>query len=581
MNFSDDFEESLNILIKWLMVISLIAIVLWCFISLIHVLRPDSAEKKTPNNTEMIKEDAPASIEDDVVRELLDLEGSGSVSDGDSALLLNEEEEKTPEKLGAHTFKINVKEMPDKLYYNTLKRKELRDKKQEIINQKVGENYIDSVLSYGSLERWNPNSFPLKVYISKSAEVPPEHIKELRNAFLKWQDTTGEFINFTFVDSAENANIVCSYPQNFYRACGSDESSETAKQYFTYDDEGHIQKSHIELTYQDCNGEVYAGDLVYAIALRQIGHALGLRGHSGSSQRKVLYYPNGESGSVRPEINVADVNTLKLIYSVLPDKTNEEFTEEQRKKLIRPEEVWGDKVERSASSEKAILYNIERSPDIPSLHIALANYYSEHGKYDEALEVYAKSIVLLNEAEMKARVYARVGDTYGSQHRYPEAIAAYKLSLKNLNKKHNLFNVYFNLGYIYFQQEKYMDSLKSYQTAIQFVETKDSFFRLLMDLGSVYVKVGNNEDALKCAQKALSLFETRDSRYLVAYTNFLNGNYAQAQEMVLPLVEEYGGAMEYALLAHIYYNTEQYTNLRNLAQEAKSNFSDNPPFIFE
>ncbi len=580
MNFSDDFEENLNILIKWLMVVSLIAIVVWCFISLVHTLSSKTSEKKAKLNTEMIKEE-PSVADDEAVRELLGLDGASNETGDDLALILDEKQAKS-EKLGAHTFKINVSEMPEKLYYNTLKKKEILDKKRKIINQKVGENYIDSVLSYGSLERWNPNSFPLKVYISKSADVPMAHVEELRNAFDKWQETTGGFINFTFVDSADAANIVCSYPQDFYRSCGSEESSETAKQYFTYDNAGHIKKSHIELTYKDCNGEVYANDLVYAVSLRQIGHALGLRGHSGKSQQKVLYYPNGDKNkSVRPEINVADVNTLKLIYSVLPDKTNQDFTEEQRKKLIKPEEVWGDKVERAVSSEKAILYNIERSPDIPSLHIALANYYSEHGKYEEALEVYSRSIVLLNEAELKARVYARVGDTYGSQHRYPEAIEAYKLSLKNLNKKQNLFNVYFNLGYIYFQQGKYNDSLKSYQTAIQFVETKDSFFRLLMDLGSVYVKVGNNEDALKCAQKALSLFDTRDSRYLVAYTNFLNENYEQAETMVLSLIEEYGGAMEYALLAHVYYKTEQYDKLRALAQEAKSNFSNNPPFIFE
>lgn len=299
-------------------------------------------------------------------------------------------------------------------------------------------------------------------------------------------------------------------------------------------------------------------------------------------QNKVLYYPTpSKNESVRPEINVADINTLKLIYSVLPDKTNTDFSEEQRKKLIDPEEVWGDKVERSVSSEKAILYNIELSPDIPSLHIALANHYSEQGKYDEALAVYSRSIVMLNDAAFKARVYVKVGDTYSSQHRYLEALEAYKLSLKSLNDKDNLFNVYFNLGFIYYQQARYNEALKAYQTAIQFVDNKDSFYRLLMNLTSIYIKVGNYTDAQKCADKAYSLQQTKDSIYLVAYTRFLNEDYQGAENYISQSVEKYGSLMGYALLAQVYYRTEQYGKLKKLQPQANAAFPENPPFVFQ
>lgn len=580
MNFSDDFEENLNLIIKWLVIISAIAIVLWCVISLVRLVIPKSEVKNTPANTAMINEDfANKTADDEAARELLDLNSS---DDDPSINLMLDDDDIQVESANGHTFKVNVKEMPDKLFFNTLKTNEMQVKKREIINQKVGENYIDSVLSYGTLVRWNPDSFPLKVYISSPQEVPASHINEIKNAFTKWQDTTKDFITFKYVDSAQEADIVCSYPQDFYRACNSDESSDTSKQYFIYDESGHIKKSNIELTYKDCNGEVYAEDLVYAFALREIGHSLGLRGHSGRFQDKILYYPlPNRNKSVRPEINVADVNTLKLIYSVLPDKTNEDFSEEQLKKLIKPEEVWGDKVERTASSEKAILYNIERSPDVPSLHVALANYYSEHGRYDEAIEVYSRSIVLLNDADFKARVYVRVGDTYSEQKRYLEAIEAYKLSLKSLNSKQNLFNVYFNLGFIYYQQEKYNESLQAYQNAIQFVDSKDSFFRLLMDLSTVYVKVGNYVDAQKCADKAYSLAKTKDSQYMAAFTRFLNEDYTGAESYILPAVESNGGLMDYSLLAQIYYKTGEYDKLKDLAAEANEKFPNNPPFSFE
>jgi len=577
----DDFEDNLNLVIKWLTVVSLIAIVIWCLISFVKLFIPkDNNTVKDRAAQEMVKKDVSVSSEDAAANELLDLEG-GTTAEDELQLFLGEDQAQTSSHAG-YTFKVNVKEMPDKLFFDSIKNNDMLAKKREIINQKVGENYIDSVLSYGTLERWNPESFPLKVFIQKPAEVPPSHINEIKNAFVKWQDTTNGFISFTYVDNPENADIVCSYPQDFYRSCSSDESSVTSKQYFTYDDNGYIKKSNIELTYKDCNDEVYSEDLVYAFALREIGHSLGLRGHSGRFQNKILYYPvANKNESVRPEINVADINTLKLIYSVLPDKTNADFSEEQRKKLIKPEEVWGDKMERNVSSEKALLYNIELSPDIPSLHIALGNHYSQQGKYDEALAVYSKSIVMLNDAAFKARVYVKVGDTYSSQHRYLEALEAYKLSLKSLNDKDNLFNVYFNLGFIYYQQAKYNEALRAYQTAIQFVDNKDSFYRLLMNLTSIYIKVGNYTDAQKCADKAYSLQQTKDSIYLAAYTRFLNEDYDGAEDYISQSVEKYGSLMGYALLAQVYYKTEQYGKLKKLLPQAKAAFPENPPFDFQ
>ena len=217
MNFSDDLEDNLNVMIKWLTVASLVAIVIWCLISVVRFIMPKSEVKKTPVNTEIINEDfTGAEAGDEAVRELLGLDEDDQNGDEDITLMLDSDEVQA-ETNGNHTFSVNVKAMPEKLYFATISNNEMQVRKRQIINQKVGENYIDSVLSYGSLERWNPTSFPLKVFIQKPVEVPASHINEVKNAFNKWQDTTQGFISFTFVDSADKADIVCTYPQDFYR----------------------------------------------------------------------------------------------------------------------------------------------------------------------------------------------------------------------------------------------------------------------------------------------------------------------------------------------------------------------------
>ena len=576
MNFSDDFEESIGKIIKWLTVVCLVTIVLWGVISIVKIFIPkkdNGANKQT--SQKVINENV-----DNDAQQNTTIETNDNDIKEDSMLLSDNEAQ--IQNNGKHTLRLFIKELPDEIYFDELTPDEVFAKRKKMVNQKVGENYIDSVLSFGTLIRWNPESFPLKVYIDANSDVPEHHIAEIKNAFTKWQDTTGSFISFVYVDSPNKADIICSYPKDFYRSCSSDISSETSKQYFTYDDNGNIKQAHIDLTYRDCNDEIYAVDYVYAFVLREIGHALGLRGHSGRFSDKTLYYQEpSKARSVRPEITSFDVNTLKLIYSVLPDKTNNDFSEEQRKKLIKPDEVWGSEFERSAVSEQALLFNIEHSPELPSLQIALANHYKENQQYDDALSAYAKSIVLLNESAFKARVYVRIGDTYSEQNKYLEAIEAYKLSLKSLNDKQQLFNVYFNLGVIYFDQEKYEESMTNFQEAIQFATRKDDFFMLLMNLSQVYIKNKSYSNALKCATKAYSLKKTKDSVYLVAYTNYLNKNYEEAKENLEFLNSKVDSLMGYALLAEVYYNMEKYDDLDKLQQNAIRVFGSSRPFMFD
>ena len=578
MNFSDDFEENLSMIIKWLMIISLATIIIWGVVNIFKAIfvRPEPA--KVPTNTEMVKENYLSKSNDEVVNEIEDLENNVETELFDNG----EDLDSQVEVVGNKIFKLNVKELPENLFFGLQSSIKEFQKKQDAINKKVGENYIDSVLSYGVLERWNPKTFPLQVYIERNPNVPRNHINELKSAFIKWQERTNDFINFVFVQKPDDADILCLYPENFNRSCVSAETSETSRQYFSYDADGKIKNAKIELTYKDCNGQKYADDLVYAFALREVGHSLGLKGHSGITQGQPIFYTekyvhNGR----RPEIQKADINTLKLIYSLMPDKTNLDFTEEQLQKLIKPEEVWGDKVERVPESEKAILYNIEKSPDIPALHISLANYYSANGQYDKALEIYSRSIVLLNEAEMKARVYVRVGDTFSSQYRYSEAAEAYKLSLKNLNKKQNLFEVYFNLGYVYYQQKHYEEALKSYQSAFQYASSKEWFYKLLMNMSLIYLKVGKFQNAQKCVEKAVSLYKTSDSQYLVAYVRYLNQDFDNAQLLLEDLVQNYDYALGYGLLAQIYHKTGQFEALKLLSETASEVFAGNVPFSFK
>ena len=569
MRLDGDFDENMKEITRYAMIICFIAIAIWFVTVILKWVMPDEDV-----NRGMLKDET--NIEE-TLSKLVDENNNGD------DVLFEKEDVKT-QIVGDKTFALYVNELPDDIYFENIYTPEKRlAEKRAIINQKVGENYIDSVLSFGTLVRWNPESFPLKVYVDMPENVPEFHLPEIKNAFKRWEDATQGFISFVYTDNQDEANIVCSYPENFQRVCESNRTSNASRQYFTYDKDGNIVRSNIELTTKDCNDEVYPQDLIYAIVLREIGHSLGLRGHSGQFSSNILYYPEANKDhGVRPVINRADINTLRLIYSIKPDKTNVGLSDEQNKKLISAKDVWGEEFDRSASNEKAMLYNLEMSPDIPDLYVSLANYYKEKKEYDKAISVYTRSIVLMNDAVLKSKVYARVGDTYNLQKLYPEAIEAYKLSLKNSsNNERELFDVYFNLGVIYYKQNKINDAIASFQNALKYVYDKENSYRLLVDMAELYLKSGNYVNAMKCADKAYSIKKANTAVYLLAYSKYKNSEYEDAQKILEENLSDGATAVMYALLAQIYYETQKYDALDVLAAKIKDVFPDKVIFTFK
>ncbi|MBO7673074.1 tetratricopeptide repeat protein [bacterium] len=570
MRLDGDFDDNMKELTRYAILICIVLIALWFLISIVKIVFP--SQKTAIENKKMLKSDT--SIEN-TLSDLVD----ENVADDN---LIFDDSKKTYSYTNKR-FNVYISDLPEDIYYpNIYTQEKEQAEKRASINKKVGDNYIDSVLSYGTLVRWNPESFPLKVYIKLSENVPGYHMQEIKSAFKRWEESTQGFISFTYVDSADKANIVCSYPENFVRACDTNTYSSPSRQYFTYDEKGNILRSNIEFTYNDCNGENYAQDMVYAIALREIGHSLGLRGHSGGSNDNILYYPEpSREHSVRPVINKSDLNTLRLVYSIKPDKIDKALSSEQNQKLIKPDDVWGEKFDRSVASEKAMLYNLKMSPEVPDLYVTLANYYKEKGEYDKAISIYSRSIVIMNNAELKSKVYARVGDTYNLQARYEEAVEAYKLSLKSLNNKQALFDVYFNLGVVYYKDGKLQDAILSFQKAIKYVYDRENSFRVLVNLAELYLKAGNYVNAAKCAEKAYTIKSDALSAYVYAYSLYKNSEFAKSQALMEEYINKSANARLYLLLAKIYHETQQYDKLDALAVQAAGVFHGQKIFTFK
>lgn len=295
--------------------------------------------------------------------------------------------------------------------------------KREIIQKKIGENYIDSIISSGKIIRWNQKTFPLKIYIENNQNLPPYYYEEIKNAFEKWQNVSKDLITFAFTQNPKTADIRCTFPTNFERKCGV--SNISAWHNFKYK-KNILEYSEIKFAKVSCNRKLYSPQTIYTTALHEIGHSLGLNGHS--SDKTDIMYPVTSSNN---KISKRDIQTLKLLYSILPDISNSEFTQNEKKSLILPDELWENHETRIDMQLLDIKKNIDTSKHASfSEYAKLGELYFEKQDYENAIINYQKALNLSTEKITQSVLYEKLAITYLKLNNYDNALTSAQLAQK-------------------------------------------------------------------------------------------------------------------------------------------------------
>lgn len=287
----------------------------------------------------------------------------------------------------------------------------------------IGDNYIYNAASGKDIVRWSTQSFPLKVYIEKS-DVPQYYYGNIRSALGQWTNRT-TFIKFTEVNNESDAQIVIRFRNIDSSICGSG----TCKYVVAYTEpqiSGNNTLKQMVLTFYKTNprNQNFSQNEIYKTALHELGHTLGIMGHS-DYQGDIMYASQGHT-----TLSGRDLKTLVLLYRTKPTITDKAQSGETF--YYAPLVIGEDDVLINKKIEELTKY-IRTYPHMATGYINLGGAYGDIGEFEKALQNMGLAERYAKTSDERYLIYYNKAIIYYNMQNYDRAMqyAQQAQSIKN------------------------------------------------------------------------------------------------------------------------------------------------------
>lgn len=287
------------------------------------------------------------------------------------------------------------------------------------ITSNIGENYIEQVPYNNKILRWDRTKFPLAVAIEKTQPNVPEYYNiQIKKAFAQWQMSSQNLVTFKFVDNPEEAQITTKIiPSNERKECNYDECKYVMAYTMPKINGDYLAK--MTIVFYDANNlnAPLSEREIYNTALHEIGHTLGIMGHS-YSKNSLMYMAKEQETQFdiyRSDFQLIapmDLNTLNLLYKIIPDITNTPLSEYNTEKQFFAPVVMGNPEQVNSRKYQEAKNYIQKAPDLPSGYIDIASAYAEQNDFNNALKSLKKALELSSTKEEKFIVNYNLAITY-------------------------------------------------------------------------------------------------------------------------------------------------------------------------
>lgn len=251
-------------------------------------------------------------------------------------------------------------------------------------------NYIYNAIQGKDVIRWDIRSFPLKVYIENSESVPDYYVDNLFKAMHQWDKKTG-FIKFEKTNDKNSAQIRVIYKDINDSDCSNNSECAYAIAYTEPVISSKNVLKYFNLTFHRTNpkGENYSAVEVYNTSLHELGHTLGIMGHS-DNPNDIMYATNERANDIysmyrsdSQYLTLRDLKTIALLYSLAPDVSN--VSNLSSEKFYYPQVILGADDEVLMQKIKELDSYIRKYPNMAAGYINIASVYAELGDLEKAL----------------------------------------------------------------------------------------------------------------------------------------------------------------------------------------------------
>ena len=288
---------------------------------------------------------------------------------------------------------------------------------QKDVEKKYEANYIDHVVQGTNVVHWNNIASKVKVYIdnSMSAQLPGFYFDEIKVAFDDYSRALNNALQFYYVNNPKEADIEIIFMDEISggKCVGTTDCVKILGLTENEISGSVLQKTKIKLRTKDTDSSQFTANQIHNIAKHEIGHALGVSGHSYFSE-DVMYPVNNDAEWAedtqtllikRKPFSKRDLNTFRLLYKIVPDITNKRYNIVAHSDMYFPIAVLGTKKQIGEKKlEESNTYLNTVSANFVS-QMNLAEGYFVNREFAKAKDAFSEALSFAKTDEEKFTAY--------------------------------------------------------------------------------------------------------------------------------------------------------------------------------
>ena len=305
-----------------------------------------------------------------------------------------------------------------------------------------GNTFIKQSIGVNGVVRWSLLK-PVSVWIERNPNgirnIQPGFEKQILSAMDQWRQALGQQIVFETQSVPDNAQIQISWANSIDTQGHSGDGGTSYTAGLTVPDirDNQLRAMHITLATYDILGNAQQEETIYAVSLHELGHALGILGHSENPD-DVMFVRNHKVA----KLSGADIRTIRTLYSMPADVSN-----------LTNNNSTGDpiaKAQQALARVEATIARLEKQSQLDGTALSTMNLgvaYFQKARLLETLKdpqkpakpYYDKAIIALNSAIRKEpqdpKPYHKLSLVHQSLKDIPAALADIRNALARNRKE--------------------------------------------------------------------------------------------------------------------------------------------------